>query len=513
MTVKKPHKGFDMKKFTFLSALILITFCSSILHAKQDAISVKSHTKDGSTKIIKLYSGYYALVVGCGAYQSGWPKLPNPLKDAHEVAKTLKSMGWEVDLLEDPDSVRLKTAVNRLIIGKGSDREKGILFWFSGHGHTLEEADGTQLGYLVPIDAPSPSQDEMGFMMKAIDMRQMETVAKRIRSKHVIMIFDSCFSGAIFSMVRAAPSAFIEEKTSAPVREFITAGNENEQVPDRSVFKTCFIQGVKDGYADLNRDGYVSGEELGYYLQENVVNYSNKAQHPQFGKINNPKLDKGDFVFKPASTTEGPADETQKDPIPRAIHAPKNNRDMPPVDSPSAATQSTPSQTVPTTIASVPKPNYRQKALPTVLAIVSGTESMLPIARSHFYSAMRENKVKILTITEIPMLREKMHIGDTPISWHEIKQLVPNTKAQVLVLANIRKTGTMPIRYLGRSDTLTLASFSIEAVDMGTGALIHSSTSGSIKFTALNMDDKIRDGVSDATGGIEEVIRQYWNEK
>ena len=32
-------------------------------------------------------------------------------------------------------------------------------------------------------------------------------------------------------------------------------------------------------------------------LQEKVINYSRKAQHPQFGKINNPKLDKGDFVF------------------------------------------------------------------------------------------------------------------------------------------------------------------------------------------------------------------------
>ena len=52
-----------------------------------------------------------------------------------------------------------------------------------------------------------------------------------------------------------------------------------------------------DGYADLNDDRYVTGEELGAYLQEKVVNYTRKAQHPQYGKINNPKLDKDDFVF------------------------------------------------------------------------------------------------------------------------------------------------------------------------------------------------------------------------
>ena len=33
------------------------------------------------------------------------------------------------------------------------------------------------------------------------------------------------------------------------------------------------------------------------YLDTSVVNYSNGAQHPQYGKIRHPKLDKGDFVF------------------------------------------------------------------------------------------------------------------------------------------------------------------------------------------------------------------------
>ncbi len=31
--------------------------------------------------------------------------------------------------------------------------------------------------------------------------------------------------------------------------------------------------------------------------RDEVVNYTNGAQHPQFGRINNPKFDKGDFIF------------------------------------------------------------------------------------------------------------------------------------------------------------------------------------------------------------------------
>jgi len=191
-----------MKKLSTIIITILAVslFLSTNLPAKQRAIRVKTRTVDGSTKEIQLYSGYHALVVGCGDYRAGWPKLPNPVKDAREVSSALTGLGWTVDLLEDPDWERLNTALNRLIIGPG--------------------------------------------------------------------------------------------------REFITAGRETEQVPDRSVFKTCFIQGVKEGYADLNRDGYVTGEELGPYLQEKVVNYSHKAQQSQFDKINNPKLDKGDFIFE-----------------------------------------------------------------------------------------------------------------------------------------------------------------------------------------------------------------------
>jgi formylglycine-generating enzyme required for sulfatase activity len=67
-------------------------------------------------------------------------------------------------------------------------------------------------------------------------------------------------------------------------------------VPDRSVFREQFIAAL-EGEGDLNRDGYVTGSELADFLQDRVVNYSRNAQHPQYGKIRNPYLDKGDFVF------------------------------------------------------------------------------------------------------------------------------------------------------------------------------------------------------------------------
>jgi len=46
---------------------------------------------------------------------------------------------------------------------------------------------------------------------------------------------------------------------------------------------------------DLNGDGYVSGTELGLYLQEKVPQHSN--QNPQYGKIKDYELTRGDFIF------------------------------------------------------------------------------------------------------------------------------------------------------------------------------------------------------------------------
>jgi len=102
-------------------------------------------------------------------------------------------------------------------------------------------------------------------------------------------------------MVRSPP-VDISEKSARPVRQFITAGRAEEEVSDRSVFKTVFLQGIK-GDADLNNDGFVTGSELGMHLQHKVVNYSRGAQHPQYGKINNPNLDRGDFIFSLDATS------------------------------------------------------------------------------------------------------------------------------------------------------------------------------------------------------------------
>jgi hypothetical protein len=292
--------------FPLLISLCITLFFPVLAPTATRGVQVKA--KQGES--LYLYNDYYALVVGVGDYTNGWPALPGALKDSEDVAAALKDYGFTVRLVRNPTSRDLKKAVTEMAFVTGKEQNRALLLYFAGHGETLNLADGTKLGYIIPADCPLKDKDPMGFDDMAISMREMEALALKVQCKHVLMMFDSCFSGALFNLVRAAPVE-ISEKSVTPVRQFITAGAEGEQVPDKSVFKQVFLDGIKsDG--DLNGDGYITGSELGMHLQTKVVNYSRGGQHPQYGKINNPKLDKGDFIFVPKSTRQKQDEEVKK---------------------------------------------------------------------------------------------------------------------------------------------------------------------------------------------------------
>lgn len=272
--------------------LILCFISLNTFAALQRGVTIQ--IKDQQGQFVGMYENSYALVIGVSQYQY-WSQLPGVKTDVQAIKKVLTKKGFLVETVLDPDSEQLTRKFTQFIQRYGHQKNARLLFYFAGHGHTLKLAYGDNMGYIVPIDAPSPTQNPQGFINKAMDMQLMEVYAKRIQAKHALFVFDSCFSGSIFALSRAAP-AIINYKTINPVRQFITSGSANETVPDDSIFRKSFIAGL-NGEADLDHDGYVSGSELGGFLQNKVINYSKNTQHPQYGKIRNPNLDKGDFVF------------------------------------------------------------------------------------------------------------------------------------------------------------------------------------------------------------------------
>jgi len=255
--------------------------------------------KSESGKEISLYSGSYALIIGVNDYTNGWADLPDVVNDMVEVKKALEAQTFSVETISNPTRTQFDAKVRDFIARYGQTKDNRLLIYFSGHGHTLQTNDNRQreLGYIVPADAPLPREDNVGiFKSYAVSMNEINNYAEQIEAKHVLFVFDSCFSGSIFKSRSGGIPEPIKDKTSEPVRQFITAGTEKQAVPAVSVFRRVFVNALK-GEADTNRDGYITGVELGEFLHNEVTAQSKRLQTPQHGKILNPDLNQGDFVF------------------------------------------------------------------------------------------------------------------------------------------------------------------------------------------------------------------------
>jgi uncharacterized caspase-like protein len=111
------------------------------------------------------------------------------------VEKILQSQGFKVEKSFNLNAEDLTKRFKRFINKYGFEENNRLLFFYSGHGYT-RKAKGTHKGkgYIVPVDAANPNFDETAFLRKAVGMDQILTWARKIEAKHVLFLFDSCFS-------------------------------------------------------------------------------------------------------------------------------------------------------------------------------------------------------------------------------------------------------------------------------------------------------------------------------
>ena len=309
-----------------LLAFAFLLFTLPALAAETRGVKrVEIKTQTG--ELIGLYEQSHALVIGVSDYTAGWPDLESVTKDVQEVSAALEGQGFNVVRILDPTKRELAAAFGDFIDEYGYDPENRLLFYYSGHGYT-QELHGRQVGYLVPSDAPNPNEDRKGFSRKSLRMTQILSWSKQIEAKHALFLFDSCFSGSVLKERALVVPQQIRTVTAKPVRQFISAGSAGQTVPADSIFRPSFIRGIR-GEADLDKDGYVTGTELGLFLQKRVSSYDT-GQTPQFGKIKDPLYDEGDFVFalpqvatepEPSSTAAAPASATPSTSVPSEFRA------------------------------------------------------------------------------------------------------------------------------------------------------------------------------------------------
>ena len=211
------------------------------------------------------------------------------------MAAVLEKHGFTVTLKTNLKKVDFDTAFEAFI-REGEGKDNRLLFYYAGHGHTeINKQTGEESGYLVMVDSSMPMASGKIDGSKNVSIRSLAEGAKQIEALHLLYLFDSNFSDSVLNIRRPQPCT-IQDSIKYPTRQFIVAGSAKEPVPDPSVFKAAFLDLLEGRVAEPIPDGYITGEEVGLYMNHHVVEYTH-AQTPQYGKLNDPKFNRGDFVF------------------------------------------------------------------------------------------------------------------------------------------------------------------------------------------------------------------------
>lgn len=254
--------------------------------------------------------GSYALLIGVSDYEDSlkaWRDLPAVRGEIAELGRTLEAIhGFRVTTVPNPTGQQLEAAIKSFVNEHGSKTNARLLFFLSGHGITIEnKLTKKKVGWFVPKDAPHHVDSPIPFANTALNMSRIAEWSELMEAKHVLWVFDSCFSGVALRMMEKKGDAAVRpweiHLHMQPVRRVITAGSENEEVPAESRFTRQFTRALRGDFKIGDQDNLVTGAELGDFLKKDVVDFSfgtDLPQTPQSDTIIIPDLDSGDIVFR-----------------------------------------------------------------------------------------------------------------------------------------------------------------------------------------------------------------------
>jgi formylglycine-generating enzyme required for sulfatase activity len=280
-------------------------------------------------ELTQLYAGSFALVIGIADYDegSGWDDLPGVKQDREAIRELLERSGFSrVHVVVDPGKEALEDAISGFLDRYGENPENRLLIYYAGHGDTVTDPDEGRIGFIIPKNISVNNKRD------AVQMDWIQDQAETVAAKHVLFLFDSCFSGALFQRTRSGTelASSIQYLAQNKVRQFITSGSAGQEVPDKSIFRRKFEVAL-EGSGDLDRDGFITGTELGMYLRAQVSDRSKNRQTPQFARLSKEGFLHGDFLFlspfgSPIDSLHGDGHSPEKPEVPN-LSSPDSFRD------------------------------------------------------------------------------------------------------------------------------------------------------------------------------------------
>ena len=170
----------------------------------------------------------HALLFGTDLYDN-WTTLNNPASDATALAGVLNTrFGFETEVVKNASKKCISQFLAKYRSKKYKDDEQ-LLIFFAGHGTYRSNYDG----FLIARDSAAVNLDPGGDSWIAHTL--ISRVIDGIPCKHILLVLDSCFGGAMASAV----SAINEERNTSTTT--VVSGSDSDTLalgPDTELIRT-----------------------------------------------------------------------------------------------------------------------------------------------------------------------------------------------------------------------------------------------------------------------------------
>jgi len=238
--------------------------------------AVKSDVDNLPVMQTKPNKNAYAIVIGIEEYRQKLPKADFARQDATVMAEYLeKVMGYPgeniVTLLNDRASFVDFAKYLEKWLPNNIEKDSSVFIYYSGHGAPNPK---TGDAYLVPYDGDPSFIEQTGYSLKRLYQN-----LNKLPAKEIIVVLDSCFSGAGGRSVLAKGARPLVMNMDKQVfhsdRIAILSASSGGQISStheekgHGLFTYFFLKGIKDGNSEL--------ETLYNYLKPQVERIARKA--------------------------------------------------------------------------------------------------------------------------------------------------------------------------------------------------------------------------------------------
>jgi len=235
---------------------------------------------------------YHALIIGIDQYRSPIPSLTTAVKDAKAVSSVLVGRyGFKTEnIVELYNAEATRSNILRVLreLTRKLVETDCLFIYYAGHGVF---DDLTNTGNWVPADA------ELNLFDSYLPNTVLRDYLKASKSKHIYVVVDSCFSGALLthrSLPQEIDIRYYREVAKRVSRQVLTSGGlepvADEGASGHSIFAYFFLKALKE-----NEKPFIAPSEI--YTSVSRLVSENSAQTPVQGPLRDCMDEGGEMVL------------------------------------------------------------------------------------------------------------------------------------------------------------------------------------------------------------------------